>query len=51
MSESHGHLCPYSNVWPEAAYCLHCLNVCMIKVRGSLSFVYLHRLVSEISTA
>ena len=21
MSELHGHLCPYRNVWPEAVYC------------------------------
>ena len=21
VSELHGHLCPYRNVWPEAVYC------------------------------
>ena len=36
MSELHGHLCPYSNVLPEAIYCCfpNCLHVCMIRVRG-----------------
>ena len=41
VSELHGHLCPYRNVWPEAVYCcftrttLFTLHVCMIRGRGS----------------
>ena len=33
VSELHGHICPYCNVWPEAVYCcftkLHCLSNCI----------------------
>ena len=27
MSELHGHLCPYRNVWPEAVYCCFTFNM------------------------
>ena len=58
VSELHGHICPYRNVWPEAVYCcftritlffklfeLSELEVCII----SSSFVTLYLMVSEIA--
>ena len=40
VSELHGHLCPYRNVWPEAVYCsfTNCLHVSIIRVIGFYHF-------------
>ena len=51
VSELHGHLCAYRNVWPEAAYCCFTRTTLFtIRVRGCYhitKFCYL--LVSEIA--
>ena len=58
ISELHAHLCPNSNVWPEAVYCglqeLQCLQCCLhvdiIRVIGIYNFIIALRfLVSEIA--
>ena len=59
MSELHGHLCPYSNVLPEAVYCCFTrttlfskLFTCLTELEVAFtlpSFVTLHLLVSEIA--
>ena len=58
VSELHGHICPYRNVWPEAVYYTRstmfteCLHVCVIRVRGCYhitKFVTLNLMVSEIA--
>ena len=60
VSELHGHICPYHNVWPEAVYCCFtrttlftALFTCfMIRVIGAItspSFATLHLLISEMA--
>ena len=62
VSELHGHLCPYRNVWPEAVYCCfiykkyNVYRIDYMLVSSELlvsitlpSFVYLHLQVFEIA--
>ena len=47
VSELHGHICPYHNVWPEAVlqelHCLpNCLHDCMMTVRGCYHSIKFH---------
>ena len=60
VSDLHGHICLYRNVWPEAVYCcftrttlfIKLFTCFMIRVRVGImspSFVTLHLLVSEIA--
>ena len=47
VSELHGHICPYYNIWPEAVlqelHCLpNCLHDCMMRVRGCYHFIKFH---------
>ena len=59
VSELHGHICPYHNVWPEAVYCCFTRTTLFTKLYTfflevaiiSPSFVVLYRMVSEIVNA
>ena len=55
VSELHGHICPYRNVWPEAVYCCFTrttlfTKLFIIRVRGCYHITkFCCSMVSEIA--
>ena len=42
VSELHGHLCPYRNVWPEAVYCCFTRTTLFTKILYVYNIVFIN---------